>query len=189
MLTWRRGQQLLKDARAHLRVPEGEFLNRIRANPPMRVPGTAVVLGSSPKDVPRSLLHHLRHNRVLHENVILVSMVVADHPRVPDERRLVLTTVGEGIQRLTAHIGFMEKPHVPSAIQLATDQGLLPRFDPDDITYFVGRQTVIAAESRPGMALWREVLFATLNRNAELSADYFCIPAAQTIEIGIPIEI
>jgi KUP system potassium uptake protein len=189
MLTWRRGQQLLKDARAHLRVPVSEFLNRIRANPPIRVPGTAVVLGSSPKDVPRSLLHHLRHNRVLHEKVILVSMVVADDPRVPDERRLVLTPVGEGIQRLTAHIGFMEKPHVPSAIQLAMDQGLLPRVNPDEITYFVGRQTVIAAEARPGMALWREVLFATLNRNAELSADYFCIPAAQTIEIGIPIEI
>ena len=189
MLTWRRGQQLLKVARAHLRVPMSEFLNRLKANPPIRVPGTAVVMSSSSKDVPRSLLHHLRHNRVLHENVILTSMVVADDPRVPDERRLQLTPVGEGIQRLTVHIGFMEKPHVPSAIQLAMDQGLLPRVNPDDITYFVGRQTVIAAETRPGMALWREVLFATLNRNAELSADYFGIPAAQTIEIGIPIEI
>ena len=189
MLTWRKGQQLLKEARAHLRVPMSEFLERLRTNPPIRVPGTAAVLAASPKGVPRSLLHHLKHNRVLHEKVLLVSMVVLDDPRVPDERRLKLIPVGEGIQRLTVNVGFMEKPNAPAAVRLAVAQGLLPNVDPDDVTYFVGRQTVIAAESRPGMALWREVLFATLNRNAELSADYFCIPAAQTIEIGIPIEI
>jgi len=166
-----------------------EFLERLRTNPPIRVPGTAVVLAASPKGVPRSLLHHLKHNRVLHENVVLVSIVVLDDPRVPDERRLKLIPVGEGIQRLTVNVGFMEKPNAPAAVRLAVAQGLLPNVDPDDVTYFVGRQTVIAVESRPGMALWREVLFATLNRNAELSADYFCIPAAQTIEIGIPIEI
>jgi KUP system potassium uptake protein len=189
MLTWRKGQQLLKDARSHLRVSTAEFVARLEACPPIRVPGTAIVLASSPKGVPRSLLHHLKHNRVLHETIIIVSMIVVDDPRVPDERRLTLTPVGIGILRLAVHIGFMEKAHVPNAVRLAIEQGLIPDVDPDEITYFVGRQTVIPVEARPGMALWREVLFATLNRNAELSADFFCIPAAQTIEIGIPIEI
>src|SRR5215210_3470988 len=166
MLTWRKGQQLLKQARAHLRVPMSEFLERLRTNPPIRVPGTAVVLAASPKGVPRSLLHHLKHNRVLHENMVLVSIVVLDDPRVPDERRLKLIPVGEGIQRLTVNVGFMDKPNVPAAIRLAAAQGHLLGVDPEDVTYFVGRQTVVPTESHPGMALWREVLFAPLNRNA-----------------------
>ena len=189
MLTWRNGQQLLKEARAHLRVPTSEFLERLKANPPIRVPGTAAVLASSPKGVPRSLLHHLKHNRVLHERLILVSMIVTDEPHAREGEHLKLIPIGDGIERLIVHIGFMEKPNVPTAIRLAIAQGLLPGVDPEQITYFVGRQTVIPTKERPGMALWREVLFATLNRNAELSADYFCIPAAQTIEVGIPIEI
>ena len=189
MLTWRRGQQLLKDARSHLRVSTDEFLERLNANPPIRVPGTAIVLASSPKGVPRSLLHHLKHNRVLHERLIIVSVIVTDEPHVAEAEHLKLVPVGEGIERLIVHIGFMDKPHVPAAIQLAVERGLLPDVGPEEITYFVGRQTVIPTKERPGMALWREVLFATLNRNAELSADYFCIPAAQTIEVGIPIEI
>jgi KUP system potassium uptake protein len=126
---------------------------------------------------------------VLHERVIIVSVVVTDEPRASEEEHLKLAPIGEGIQRLIVHIGFMDKPNVPAAIRLAAARGLLPGVDPDDVTYVVGRQTVIPTESRPGMALWREMLFATLNRNAELSADYFCIPAAQTIEVGIPIEI
>jgi KUP system potassium uptake protein len=188
MLTWRNGQQLLKQARTHLRVPMSEFLERLRTNPPIRVPGTAIVMASSSTGVPRSLLHHLRHNRVLHERVIIASVVVTDEPHSAEEH-LKLVPVGDGIQRLIVHIGFMEKPNVPTAIRLAAERGLLPDVDPEEVTYFVGRQTVIPTEARPGMALWREVLFATLNRNAELSADYFCIPAAQTIEVGIPIEI
>jgi KUP system potassium uptake protein len=189
MLTWRTGQQLLKKARSHLRVSMSEFLERIRTSPPIRVPGTAIVMASSTTGVPRSLLHYLRHNRVLHERVIIASVVVADEPRVAAEKHFKLVPLSEGIQRLVIHIGFMDKPNVPAAVRLAAAQGYLPGVDPEDVTYFVGRQTVVPTESHPGMALWREVLFATLNRNAELSADYFCIPAAQTIEIGIPIEI
>jgi len=189
MLTWRKGQQLLKDARSHLRASMAEFLEQLRTKPPIRVPGTAVVLASSPKGVPRSLLHHLRHNRVLHERLIIASVLVTDEPHAPESDHLRLVAVGEGIERLIIQIGFMDKPNVPAAIRLAVAQGLLPDIVPEEITYFVGRQTVIPTRARPGMALWREVLFATLNRNAELSADYFCMPAAQTIEIGIPIEI
>jgi KUP system potassium uptake protein len=189
MLTWRKGQQLLKDAAAHLRISASEFLERLRADRPIRIPGTAVVLTSSPSGVPRCLLHHLRHNRVLHERVLLLSIVVTDSPRAGEHDELKVTLVGEGIQRIVHNIGFMDKPDVPGAVRLAAASGDLPDLDPDHVTYYVGRQTVIPTERRPGMALWREMLFATLNRNAELTTDYFCIPPGQVVEIGIPIEI
>jgi len=102
-----------------MRVSTDEFLERLSANPPIRVPGTAIVLASSPKGVPRSLLHHLKHNRVLHERLIIVSVIVTDEPHVADAEHLKLVPVGEGIARLIVHIGFMDKPNVPAAIQLA----------------------------------------------------------------------
>ena len=189
MLTWRKGQQLLKDARSHLRVSMAEFLEQLRTKPPIRVPGTAVVLASSPKGVPRSLLHHLRHNRVLHERLIIASVLVTDEPHAPESDHLRLVAVGEGIERLIIQIGFMDKPNVPAAIRLAVAQGLLPDVVPEEITYFVGRQTVIPTRARPGMALWREVLFATLNRQRGALGRLLLHAGAQTIEIGIPIEI
>ena len=189
MLTWRRGQQLLRQARAGTRVSASEFLAGFDAKPPIRIPGTAVVMASSPTGLPRSLLHHLKHNRVLHERVILFSLVVTDEPRVAENDCMQVVELGHGIQRLIFHAGFMEKPNVPAAIRLAADRGVISKLDEETITYYVGRQTVIPTESHPGMAIWREMLFATLNRNAELTADYFCIPAGQVVEIGIPIEI
>jgi KUP system potassium uptake protein len=125
----------------------------------------------------------------MHEQVLLLSVVVTDHPRAMETDQIKVTSIGEGIHRVVHRIGFMDKPNAPGAIELAARSGTLPAFDPDRVTYYVGRQTVIATESRPGMALWREILFATLNRNAELTADYFCIPVGQVVEIGIPIEI
>jgi KUP system potassium uptake protein len=189
MLTWRKGQQLMREAVAHLRTSSSEFLDRLRADRPIRIPGTAVVLTSSPSGVPRCLLHHLRHNRVLHERVLFLSIVVTDFPRATDDEQLAVSAVGEGICRAVHYIGFMDKPDVPRAVRLAAAKGHLPNLDPDRVTYYVGRQTVIPSERRAGMALWREVLFATLNRNAELTADYFCIPVGQVVEIGIPVEI
>lgn len=97
--------------------------------------------------------------------------------------------LGEGLERVVLRFGFMEEPDVPCAIRLALDQRQLPDLDPDSLTYYVGRQTVIASEARPGMAVWREVLFAILNRNAELTGDYLRLPVGQLVEIGIPIEI
>jgi KUP system potassium uptake protein len=189
MLTWRKGQQLVKVASADMRTSSADFLDRLRADPPIRIPGTAVVLTASSSGMPRSLLHHLKHNRVMHEQVLLLSLIVTDNPRAMENEQLKVTPVGEGIYRIVNRIGFMDKPNAPDAVRLAARSGALPDFDPDHLTYYVGRQTVIATEHRPGMALWREILFATLNRNAELTADYFCIPVGQVVEIGIPIEI
>jgi KUP system potassium uptake protein len=189
MLTWRKGQQLVQRARTHLRMSTKDFLHLLEQQPPIRIPGTAVIMSASPTGIPGTLLHHLKHNRVLHETVFLVSVVVTDEPTVKEDACVHLVPIGEGVQRLVLRLGFTEKPDVPSVLRLAAAHLRLPDFDPDAITYYVGRQTVVASKALPGMAFWREVIFAMLNRNAELTADYFCIPAAQVVEIGSSIEI
>ncbi len=189
MLTWRKGQQLVQGARAHLRMPVNEFLHRLQTDPPIRIPGTAVVLSASTTGIPGTLLHHLKHNRVLHERVFLVSVVVADEPIAADDQRTKLVPVGAGIQRLILHIGFTEDPNIPKGLREAATLHSIPALEPETVTYDVGRQTVVATRARVGMAFWREILFAMLNRNAELTADYFCLPASQVVEIGSTVEI
>ncbi|QRM28376.1 potassium transporter Kup [Microvirga sp. VF16] len=189
MLTWRKGQQLVQRARTHLRMSTKDFQHLLERQPPIRIPGTAVVMSASTSGVPGTLLHHLKHNKVLHETVFLVSVVVTDEPTVEGDERVHLMPICEGVQRLVLRLGFTETPDVPTALRLAVARLNLPDLDPDTITYYVGRQTVVASKKLPGMAFWREVIFAMLNRNAELTADYFCIPAAQVVEIGSSIEI
>src|ERR671913_60101 len=184
MLTWRKGQQLVQRARAPLQMSTRDFLRMLDDQRPIRIPGTAVVMSASPTGIPGTLLHHLKHNRVLHERVFLVSVVVTDEPTVAEEARVHLADIGAGVQRLVLRLGFTEEPHVPSALRHAAASHHLADLDPDTITYYVGRQTVVATKARAGMAFWREVVFAMLNRDAELTADYFCIPASQVVEIG-----
>jgi KUP system potassium uptake protein len=189
MLTWRKGQQLVQKARTHLRMTPKEFLEQLEADPPIRIPGIAVVMSASTSSIPGTLLHHLKHNRVLHERVFLVSVVVLDVPKVASEDRVHLVPIGAGIERLILRLGFTEEPNVPAELRLAIAQHQIPDFDPERVTYYVGRQTVVATKARTGMALWREIIFAMLNRNAELTADYFGIPAPQVVEIGSSVEI
>ncbi|HEX2136266.1 MAG TPA: potassium transporter Kup [Microvirga sp.] len=189
MLTWRRGQQLVQRAGTHLRLTTKEFLERFETDPPIRIPGVAVVMSASPTGIPGTLLHHLRHNRVLHERVFLVSVQVLDAPTAPEEERVQVVPVGCGIHRLVLRFGFTEKPNVPESLRLAAARHDIRELDPETATYYVGRQTIVASRARAGMAFWREIIFAMLNRNAELTADYFCIPAPQVVEIGSSVEI
>jgi KUP system potassium uptake protein len=189
MLTWRKGRQLVQQARAPLRVSTKDFLKRLEIDPPLRIPGTAVVLASTPTGIPNTLLHHLKHNRVLHERVFLVSVQVSEAPTVPAEDRSLLSPVGAGIQRLILRIGFTEEPNIPAELRAAALQHQIRDLDPETVTYYVGRQTVVATRARPGMAFWREIVFSMLNRNSELTADYFGIPAPQVVEIGSSVEI
>ncbi len=189
MLTWRTGQRLLEQVRASLRQPERTFLRQLVERPPLRLPGTAVVLTPAVEGVPLCLTHHLKHNRVLHECVLLVTVLTNVEPRVPEAERIEARPIAGGVSRVLLHYGFMESPDVPEALRLAAGRGLLPGADLDDATYYLGRDTVIATHKVPGMAVWREELFAILNRNAERSAVYFCVPANQVVEIGIEIEI
>jgi KUP system potassium uptake protein len=189
MLTWWRGQQLVERARTSLRISTEEFAERLRTDPPHRIPGAALFLSRSTSAIPRILVHHLKHNRVLHEEVFLVAVVVAEVPRVPREHRADYSEVAEGIHRIILHFGFMEQPDVPWGLILAASARQCPDIDPGEVTYYVGRETVIPSAIRPGMAVWRETLYAFLGRNAELSAAYFALPLDQVLEIGIPIEI
>lgn len=189
MLTWRKGQQLVQRARTHLRMSTKDFQHLLEQQPPIRIPGTAVIMSASTTGIPGTLLHHLKHNRVMHETVFLVSVVVTDEPAVEEDERVHLAPICEGVQRLVLRLGFTETPDVPTALRHAAARLHLPDLDPDTVTYYVGRQTIVASKKLPGMAFWREVIFAMLNCNAELTADYFCIPAAQVVEIGSTIEI
>jgi KUP system potassium uptake protein len=189
MLTWRTGQRLAERARIRLRTPEAAFLRRLRESPPVRLPGTGIVLTPASAGIPLSLTHHLKHNRVLHERVLLVTVRTTEEPRVPEAERLEVADIGCGISRVTLRYGFMEAPDVPGALRRALAASQLPGVDLSGVTYYLGRETIIATKKRPGMAKWREELYALLSRNAERSAAYFCCPARQVVEIGTELEI
>ncbi len=189
MLTWRTGQRLAERARIRLRQPERIFMRRLLEAPPTRLPGTAAMLTPGTSDIPLCLTHHLRHNRVLHENVLLVTVLTMETPHVAEAERIEVVEMGHGISRVLLSYGFMETPDVPEALRLAQSQGKLPGVSLREITYYLGRLTILPTRKVPGMAVWREEIFVALNRNAERSAAYFCIPARQVVEIGTEIEI
>ena len=189
MLTWRTGQRQVEKARILLRQAEKVFVRRLLEAPPVRLPGTAIILTSASSGIPLVLTHHLKHNRVLHERVLLVTVRTTEEPRVAEADRIEVEHVADGISRVVLRYGFMESPDVPEALRLAISQSQVAGIDLDDVTYYLGRETIIPTHKVLGMALWREEIFAILNRNAERSAAYFCVPARQVVEIGIEIEI
>jgi KUP system potassium uptake protein len=189
MVTWRTGQRLAERARIRRRLPEQTFLRRLAENPPVRLPGTAIVLTPGAEGIPLSLTHHLKHNRVMHERLLLVSVLTTEDPRVPEEGRVEVRDLAGGISRVILRYGFMETPHVPGALKRAVAEGRLPGVDLGEVTYYLGRETIIPTKRRRGMAVWREQLYALLSRNAERSAAYFCCPARQVVEIGTELEI
>jgi KUP system potassium uptake protein len=189
MLTWRAGVKLVERARAKLRQPEEDLIetavNKCRA----RLPGTAVYLASAPKGVPLALTQFVKHNHVLHERVLLVTVLIEEVPHVADEGRAEVIEISPGITRAILHYGFMQNPTIYEGLKLACRQGKLPGIDLSDITYYVGRETIIPREDVPGMWVWRESLFAFLQRNAERSAAFFGVPTGQVVEFGTEIEI
>ena len=172
-----------------LRQPEKVFVRQLLEAPPVRLPGAAIVMAPATSGIPLCLTHHLKHNRVLHERVLLVTVLTTEEPRVREADRIQTRPVTCGVSRVLLHYGFMESPDVPEGLRLAARSDQLAGIDLDDATYYLGRDTVIATHKVPGMAIWREELFAILDRNAERSAVYFGIPANQVVEIGIVIEI
>jgi KUP system potassium uptake protein len=189
MLTWRTGWRLLEQQRSKLRQQEDEFIAWVLQNPPIRLTGAAAIFTAASKGIPLGLTHHLRHNRVLHERVLLIAVVTTDRPRVEPERRIRLETVGSGITRVILHFGFMEVPDVMDGLKLACREPELQGIDPATITYYFRRVMVIAGDKTSGMAVWRKSLFAMMHLNANLPAVYFGVPAAQVVELGLEVEI
>ena len=189
MLTWRRGATILEGARAQLRQPEDEFVRALFTSPPLRLPGTAAVFTAAASGIPLGLTHHLRHNHVLHESVLLVCGLTTDAPSVPPEERLQVVELGGGLTRIILRFGFMEHPDITEGLTLVKE---LPQFrdlDPEGLTYYFRRETIIPSGKLHGMANWRKALFSAMHLNANRTAAYFGAPPAQVVEIGLEMEI
>jgi KUP system potassium uptake protein len=189
MLTWRKGEEMMDKVRLEVREPSKDFIAHLNSDPPLRIPGTAVVLGRMAKGVPLALSHNLKCNHVLHENVLLVAVTTTETPRVTDEDRAVVTPIAEGVARVELRFGFMEQPNVPKGLEVAMLRGQIPEFDPAKVIYYTGHETIISSGRRLGLARWREELFAFMHHNAQRPGAYFKIPSAQIMEIGIEFEI
>jgi KUP system potassium uptake protein len=189
MLTWRKGEEIMDKERLELREPSKQFMERLKRDPPFRIPGTAVVLGRMARGVPLALSHNFKCNRVLHENVLLVAVTTMETPRVTDEDRAVVTPISEGITRVELCFGFMEQPNIPRGLEVAAARGQIAKFDPARLIYYTGHETIIPSGRRLGLARWREELFAFMHHNAQRPGAYFKIPSAQIMEIGIEFEI
>jgi KUP system potassium uptake protein len=189
MLTWRTGYILLERQRSRLRQREDEFVGWVLESRPVRLPGAAAIFTAASSGIPLALTHHLRHNRVLHERVLLVSTITSDAPRVPPEERVELIPVGAGITRVLLHFGFMEHPNVMEGLKLACRDPALSGIDPEKITFYSRRIMVVPSGKVPGMAVWREQIFAAMHLNANLPAAYFGVPTSQVVEVGLEVEI
>jgi KUP system potassium uptake protein len=189
MLTWRTGYRILEYQRSRMRQREGEFVDWVLENPPVRLPGAAAIFSAGTSGIPLALTHHLRHNRVLHERVLLVSAVGSDVPRVDPAKRVKLAPVGAGMTRVTLHFGFMEHPNVMEGLKLACRDPDLRGIDPEQITFYSRRVMVIPSGKVRGMAVWRKRIFAAMHLNANLPAAYFGVPPAQVVEVGLEVEI
>ena len=186
MTTWKRGRAALAAQMGRALVPIREFLATLEAENPPRVKGTAVFMTSNLGVVPPALLHNYKHNQVLHEQVVLLSVVTENVPQVPLERRLDVEDLGGGLFGVVAHYGFMETPHVPRAIKRARDYGLRVRMS--EVSYYLGRESLIIGPAR-SLAAWRKSLFAFLSRNARPATAFFAIPPDRVVELGMQVEL
>ena len=186
MTTWNRGRALLAQRLRAQQLPLEPFLESLARNMPTRVPGTAVFMTGAPEGTPRALLHNLKHNRVLHEQVVLLTVSTLEVPHVHDDERLLVEHLAHGFHRVTARFGFMEHPDVPSLFPALRERGVDLRIM--QTTFFLGRETLIPS-GRRDMAKWREVLFAWMSRNAQTATAYFGLPAGRVVELGMQVEL
>jgi KUP system potassium uptake protein len=185
LTTWAKGRQLMLKRLSEVAMPIGVFV-KSAANSAERVPGTAVFMTTARDGAPHALLHNLKHNKVLHERVILLTVKIEDVPYVGQSYRAEVKEFGQGFYRIVIHYGFMQEPDVPAA--LSGVQGIGGQLRMMDTSFFLARQTLISS-SKPGMAIWREKLFAWMLRNAESAMEFFRLPSNRVVELGSQVEI
>ncbi len=188
LTTWKSGNRILNEKIARASVSTERFIKEIYKNPPVRVPGTAVYMTAVHNVIPASLLHNLKHNKVLHERIIFLTVVSQEVPYVPAENRVHVYNLGNDFYQLDLHTGFQDEPNVPAALQQCQARGM----DFDDIhqaSFFLGKETVISTEEPSGIARWRERIFAWLKKNASNAGAYYGIPSDRVVEIGGQYEI
>ena len=185
LTTWSRGRKLMMERMREAAMPVKVFISSA-ANSASRVPGTAVFMTSTPDGVPHALLHNLKHNKIIHERVILLTVQIPGVPYVDPDKRCKMEDLGQGFHRLILKFGFMEEPDVPAALSGITTCG--PPIKMMDTSFFLARQTLLPS-SRPGMAIWREKLFSWMLRNAESAMEFFRLPTNRVVELGSQVEI
>jgi KUP system potassium uptake protein len=185
MTTWKTGRRLVAERLTARAIPLDEFISGIAVSPPVRVPGTAVFMTAQPHGTPPALAHNLRYNKILHESVIILTVTTAQTPYVEQDDRLTIQALGLGVFNVRVQYGFMEDPDVPEALGLARALGL--EMEPEDVTYFLGRETIIVTR-REGMAPWREWLFVLMARNAVRATAFFRLPPERVVELGVQVE-
>ena len=185
LTTWAKGRKLMLDRLRESAMPIKVFIQSA-ANSAARVPGTAVFMTSASDGVPHALLHNLKHNKVLHERVVLLTVKILDEPYVADDRRVKEEDLGQGFHRMVLYFGFMQEADVPAALKLASKCGA--EFKMMETSFFLARQTLLPS-SRPGMMIWREQLFAWMLRNAESAMEFFRLPTNRVVELGSQVEI
>jgi len=192
MTTWQRGRMIVRGLLVDASIPLDVLLKDLGdENPdkrfrPARVPGTAVFLTSESKDAPLVLLHHLKHNKVLHDHVVLLSIISAPVPEVPVTERVEVTTFPHNFGRIKAKYGFMQTPNVPEILALATERGIIAK--PSETTYYLGRENLLPTGTKP-LATWRKRLFIFMSRNARPATQFFGIPPNRVVELGAQMEI
>ena len=190
MLTWKRGRALLSARLREVTMPLSLFLESVEKGSVHRVAGTAVFMTGNDEGVPPVLLHHLKHNKVLHERVLLVSVKTADVPETSAAERVRVVPLGSGFWRVVASYGFMQSPNMPQVLEIVDQMGI--RCKPMETSYFLGRERLIPIAGRPGepfsLPRWRKILFAIMTRNARSATEFFAIPPNRVVELGTQIE-
>jgi KUP system potassium uptake protein len=186
LTTWKRGRALLMDRLNEDSMPLPLFIESIAASPPPRVPGTAVFLTSTKDRVPHALLHNLKHNKVLHERVVFLTIHTREIPRVSGAERVTVRDLSQSFYALDAWYGFTEEPDVPVLLEHCGRKGL--EFDTMDTSFFVSRETLIPSVA-PGMAMWRERLFVSMSKMAVKATDFFHVPTNRVVELGTQVEL
>jgi KUP system potassium uptake protein len=186
MWTWTRGAQILTDKARRDSVSLTELIDILKARAPHRVPGAAIFLTSDPDMAPVALMHNLKHNKVLHEKNVILTVRTAETPRVEDDQRLKIEPINEDFKKVTVTYGFMESPNLPKALALCRKQGL--KFDIMATSFFLGRRSVVPS-AHSGMPLWQDKLFIYLMKNAANPTEFFKIPPGRVVELGAQVTV
>ena len=185
LTTWSAGRKLMRARMAEVGLPLDIFAKSAR-NSTAKVPGTAIFMNSGSSGTPSALLHNIKHNKVLHERVVVLTVQIAEFPYVTEKDRVEVKEIGEGFYRVILHYGFMEETNVPAALK---DQDICGGpFDMMQTSFFLSRQTLLTSD-KPGMAVWREKLFAWMMRNSASPMEFFRLPTNRVVELGSQVEI
>jgi KUP system potassium uptake protein len=186
MMTWRRGTAILMQKTRRTEVPLESLVHSLEKKSPHVVPGTAVFLTSDPDFAPTALLHNLKHNKVLHEHNVILTIKFADTPRVPQNERVTITPVSDVFSRVTLKYGFMDEPNVPKALAIARKHGWT--FDIMSTSFFLSRRAIKAA-AHSGMPKWQDQMFIGLAKSATDATDFFQIPTGRVMEVGTQVTV